>query len=357
MFTQAALLAITALAPLVNAHGYMNAIVVAGKKYDGPVPNNGGGQQFVIREVNTVDPVKGSDNPGLSCGSGASPAALVADAAPGDVVGFEWANGEGGPWVHNTGPVMTYMASCGSGSCTSFDSSQAEWFKIDEKGRKDDGTWFMSNYNDHPDAQLEVTLPTNLPAGEYLVRHELIGLHNALSQGGAEFYPSCAQLRLSAPTKADAKLPSGNEVVTFPGGYSDTDPGILVPDVYNPGASYTFPGPNVVNDSENAPGSSGSDGSSGSSDPTGSDAAAPGTPTSSDSSPAPSETAGSGSGSGCGNRSRKMKRVVKRFIRQEVRKVASKAKRSAEKPAQQAVNVKRHQPRTNSRVMRGLDLN
>jgi hypothetical protein len=357
MFTQAALLALASLAPLVKAHGTMSRIVIDGTEYKGPLPNSNDGQQYAIREVNTVDPVKGTDNGFLSCGSGAQPAALVADANPGSEVGFGWINGEQGPWVHNTGPVLTYMASCGSGSCTTFDSANAEWFKIDQKGRHDgNGAWFMSDYNQDVNSLLSVTLPTNLPAGEYLLRHELIGMHNGLSEGGAEFYPACAQIRLSASSRADAKVPSGSDVVTFPGGYAPLDPGITDPEIYNPGSEYVFPGPPVVNDSE---GASGSD--TGSTDPVGSDASNPGTPTSSDNA-APTETAGSGSGCG-GNSSRKMKkRVVKRIIRQEVRKLASKAKRSSgAKPAQVQAAVKRdvHHPvrNTNSRVMRGLNLN
>lgn len=88
----------------------------------------------------------------------------------------------------------------------------------------------------------ELTLPENLAPGGYLLRHEIIALQLATSAGGAEFYPSCTQLLIGG---------SGNgtpaSTVSFPGAYSDTDPGILDPDVYNPGSKYTFPGPPVSN--------------------------------------------------------------------------------------------------------------
>jgi len=340
MFTQTALIALAALTPLVNAHGWMHRVVIDGTEYAGPTPNADPGQS-AIRQVNSVEPVKGTDNNFLGCGQNAQPAPVVADANPGSEVGFGWVNGENGPWVHNTGPVLTYMASCGSGSCTQFDSTQAEWFKIDEKGRHDtDSNWFMSDYNSNRDALLSATIPTNLPAGEYLIRHELLALHNGQAEGGAEFYPACIQVRLSAPTRADAKLPTGSDIVTFPGGYSATDPGIWDQDVFTPSVPYQFPGPNVVSDAAT--------GGDTNVDPTGSNAADPGTPTSSEAA-VPTTTSGSGCG---GSSSRKVKRVVKRVIRQA-------AKRSAAKQVQvQAQAAKRDvHRRTNSRVMRGLNLN
>jgi hypothetical protein len=68
-----------------------------------------------------------------------------------------------------------------------------------------------------------VTLPKDLAPGDYLVRHELISLQNAQSPGGAEFYASCTQVRVggSGSTKLDSST-----LVSFPGAYSPTDPGI-----------------------------------------------------------------------------------------------------------------------------------
>ncbi|KAG5349691.1 hypothetical protein C0989_002370, partial [Termitomyces sp. Mn162] len=36
------------------------------------------------------------------------------------------------------------------------------------------------------------------------------------------------------------------ELVSFPGVYSDSDPGIFDPDVFDSGSSYTFPGPPIA---------------------------------------------------------------------------------------------------------------
>ena len=40
-----------------------------------------------------------------------------------------------------------------------------------------------------------VTIPSDLAPGQYLIRHEIIALHLATQLGGAEFYPSCTQVR------------------------------------------------------------------------------------------------------------------------------------------------------------------
>jgi hypothetical protein len=83
-----------------------------------------------------------------------------------------------------------------------------------------------------------LAVPTQVEPGDYLVRHEIISLQN----GDAEFYPSCTQIRVGG-----SQTGTPNQTVSFPGAYSDTDPGIDDPNVYNPGSRYVFPGPPVSN--------------------------------------------------------------------------------------------------------------
>lgn len=116
---------------------------------------------------------------------------------------------------------MNYMASCGSNDCSSFDASKAQWFKIEEAGIGSNGQWAQASIM--AGQPFSLTLPQNLKSGGYLLRHEIISLQIAQSAGGAEFYPSCSQLLIGG---------NGNGVpdqtVSFPGAYSDTDPGLLV---------------------------------------------------------------------------------------------------------------------------------
>jgi hypothetical protein len=356
MFARSALFTLATVLPLVAAHGGLNFAVIDGTRYPAPNPNGDSGQ-FAIRGINDINPVKGTSNPDMLCGHGAHPAALVADASPGSKVEFSWKNGEGGTWVHNTGPVITYMASCGDSGCANFDGTGAEFFKIGELGRKPDGdgrTWFMNDLTTGPEATLSVTLPTDLPAGEYLVRHELIAMQLGMSPGGAEFYPACLQIRLAAPSRSGSALPSGDQVVNFPGGYSDEDPGILDTHVYDgPSYEYIFPGPALVSAvTSPAP-----------SDPSSSDVPANPAPTPS------SDITSSGSisstplpaapqpTSGCGNpNKRKVKRVVKRVVRRQGPLIQKRSTVKREEVKRE--EVKRDVPIPHnvvrSRVMRGV---
>ncbi|KAG8840477.1 hypothetical protein FRC20_004531, partial [Serendipita sp. 405] len=52
-------LALASFVPLAAAHGTMSAVVIDGKRYDGPLPApDEPGKDFAIRQVNSVNPVK-----------------------------------------------------------------------------------------------------------------------------------------------------------------------------------------------------------------------------------------------------------------------------------------------------------
>lgn len=86
---------------------------------------------------------------------------------------------------------------------------------------------------------MDVKIPSNLAAGDYLLRAEAIALHAAGSVGGAQFYMTCYQLTV---TGGGSLVPSG---VSFPGAYKATDPGIEI-NIYQKLSSYVAPGPAVI---------------------------------------------------------------------------------------------------------------
>jgi len=226
----------------VAAHGYVSEIAIDGTWYAGNLPNNYKGPS-PIRLIDDIGPVKGASNPDLNCGLGAALAEMVVPANPGSTVSILWSGGDGtSNWPHNTGPLMTYMASCGDTPCNQFNGSDAQWFKIDQLGKKPDGsTWYQADISTSRDAY-DVTIPQSIAPGGYLIRHEIIALHLAVSLGGAEFYPMCIQVQIGG---------NGNGVpqstVSFPGAYNDNDPGIFDPSIYDPGSNYTFPGGPISN--------------------------------------------------------------------------------------------------------------
>ncbi|KAK0200098.1 glycoside hydrolase family 61 protein [Desarmillaria ectypa] len=227
-------------ASYVAAHGYVQKVTIDGTEYTGPAVASGS-TDGITRQVSTQDPIKGATNSDLTCGPGALAATQVANVNPGSTLSFLWTGASGSPWPHNVGPMMTYMTNCGDSSCADFDPTGAEWFKIEESG-KTGGTWAQAALM--TGATADVTIPSNLAAGNYLIRHEIIALHNAQAEGGAEFYASCTQLKVGG---SGTGTPSNNDLVKLPGAYSDTDRGILI-DVYTDSTSdsYTFPGPAVV---------------------------------------------------------------------------------------------------------------
>ncbi|KAF9813963.1 hypothetical protein IEO21_05399 [Rhodonia placenta] len=223
----------------VLAHGFLSQVVIDGTRYSGNIPGKYEGAS-PIRMISTIDPVLGLTNSNLNCGQDAQLADIVASASPGSNVTFQWTGGaDGGEhWPHETGPLMTYMASCGSTSCAQFNGSSANWFKIDELGQMSNGSWYQLDIMNGD--SYTITLPKSIKAGGYLIRHEIISLQQAVNEGGAEFYPSCTQVQIGG-SGTDAP----DITVTFPGGYNET--GTYVPDIYDPGFQYVFPGPPISN--------------------------------------------------------------------------------------------------------------
>jgi hypothetical protein len=238
-------LSLFAAAPLAAAHGRGRILSVNGKVDSAPVfppqPQNG-----TIRLVSSPTPNYGASNPALTCGPSSQPAPDIFNVSAGDTVNIAWLGDDDSPWPHNTGPMMTYMTEC-NGSCTDFDPTSAQWFKIQEIGQDPDtpGQWAQARLM-QPNAFASVQLPTNLASGQYLVRHEIIALHiTSEGPGHAEYYPVCGQLSVAG--SPDGVVPDGPRV-THPGAYSDTDPSIFTQQAFDPDfiANYKFPGPAIA---------------------------------------------------------------------------------------------------------------
>ncbi|KAF8642784.1 hypothetical protein AX16_009417 [Volvariella volvacea WC 439] len=234
-----------------SAHGFVASITVDGNKHKGPQPGSYN-TRSVIRAIDNFNPVHGVSNPALNCGPEARPAEDMADANPGSRVAIDW-----GKWPHNTGPIITYLTSCGDTSCANFSSEGVQWFKIHQDGRKDGGGWLQADLMIGGLAQFNI--PQNLARGYYLIRHEIIALHQAENEGMAEFYPSCAQIRVGGNRTG---RPRPEDTVTFPGGYYSSHPGLYMPQgkAYS-NEPYQFPGPPIATLVESDQNDSGSENS------------------------------------------------------------------------------------------------
>ncbi len=74
----------------------------------------------------------------------------------------------------------------------------------------------------YKDLQWTSTIPASLPAGNYLIRHELLALHQANTP---QFYPECAQIVV---TGGGNKSPTGSYLTPIPAYASPNDPGVNV---------------------------------------------------------------------------------------------------------------------------------
>jgi hypothetical protein len=73
------------------------------------------------------------------------------------------------------------MAKCPSSGCNSWDGAGKVWFKIDQEGlvsgTQNAGKWAGDTILDT--LNWTTTIPASLAAGDYLIRHELIAVHQA----------------------------------------------------------------------------------------------------------------------------------------------------------------------------------
>lgn len=133
----------------VSAHGYVQAINVAGTYYDGydPLsdpyksdpPTVAGWTASNTNEGFVAPDSYASDD--IICHVDAKPAGGYATAKAGDKIQLYWTE-----WTpSHKGPVLDYLARCADDDCVNVDKTALEFFKIDAVGLVDDsdlpGTW------------------------------------------------------------------------------------------------------------------------------------------------------------------------------------------------------------------------
>ncbi|KAJ1769081.1 hypothetical protein LPJ74_004315, partial [Coemansia sp. RSA 1843] len=131
------------------------------------------------------------------------------------------------------GPCMVYMAPLSS------EGNGNVWFKIYEDGYDTNSKAWCSIKLIDSWGMLDVAIPKNIPNGDYLVRAEVLALHQTRVIGDTQFYPNCMVVTVS--NGAASSLPKGYSI---PGIYGYNDPGIYFARSDNP-ANYVVPGPPV----------------------------------------------------------------------------------------------------------------
>jgi cellulase len=195
------------------------------------------------------NPISSVTSNDIRCNAGTKPVTGKCSVAAGGTVTVEMhqqandrncaVDGIGG---NHWGPVMAYLTKVGDSSTA---DGSTGWFKIFQDGWAknpsgwggDDDWWGVKDLNKCC-GRMNVKIPSDIPAGDYLLRAEVIALHSAGGQGGAQPYVTCFQLTVTGGGSASPAT------VSFPGAYKATDPGILV-NIHSQMSGYTVPGPAV----------------------------------------------------------------------------------------------------------------
>ncbi|KAJ1901377.1 hypothetical protein LPJ66_000838 [Kickxella alabastrina] len=238
-FTFSSALALFAgLASVANAHTYLSKLNIAGTQYDEgvcirPYPSN---RNFPVKDPSSSD---------MTCGVGglSSTAAKTCPVAAGSKITVEWHHDNASDSddvidITHMGPCLVYMAPLSS------NGKGDVWFKVFEDGYDASSNQWCVNKIRANHGKLDITIPSDIKAGDYLLRTEVIALHESdtdyasNSARGSQYYPNCAQVSV---TGSGAAVPVGHAI---PGIYKTNSPGIIF-DLYSSYNSYPIPGPAV----------------------------------------------------------------------------------------------------------------
>jgi len=179
-------------------------------------------------------PIENVNDPGLACGRDAKAPALKAVARAGAKVTVQWS----GIVRTHYGPSMTYLAYLPEPNAK---PQNLSFFKISERGYDPQEKLWANEQLIKADRKDTFQLPSDIKPGMYVLRTELVSLHYA-ARSGAQFYAHCFNVDVQGSGSA---TPEG---VTFPGGYSKSDPSLAFK-LYkddkseNGWESYKVPGP------------------------------------------------------------------------------------------------------------------
>ncbi|EGS23404.1 uncharacterized protein CTHT_0000930 [Thermochaetoides thermophila DSM 1495] len=236
---------LVALATSASAHAIFQRVSVNGVDQ---------GQLVGIRAPSSNFPIENVNHPDFACNTNiVFKDNNVIKIPAGARVGAWWGHEIGGAAGPNDpdhpiakshkGPIQVYLAKVDNAATAS--DKNLQWFKIAERGLNN-GVWavdeMIANNGWH-----YFDMPQCIAPGHYLMRVELLALHNAFAPGGSQFYMECAQIEVTG-----SGTHTGSDFVSFPGAYSATHPGITI-NIYdnfgqptNGGRPYEIPGPRPI---------------------------------------------------------------------------------------------------------------
>lgn len=232
-FSQKLIAAVAALPAMTSAHYFWPQLIVNGETSE---------QWEYVRETSqgyepqyTPDILTSND---LRCNTDSLAAAAntkVASVAAGDTVSFVT---DYGAKVQHPGPLTFWMSQAPGGDVTTYDGS-GDWFKIGVVGYDTPFDSTGTNWRAYDEGTFNVSIPTTVPNGQYLLRIEHIGLHRPSTR---EMFFNCAQIEV---TGSSATAVPG-ETAKIPGIYSESDEWVSTWSMYSSPSSFPYSGPATV---------------------------------------------------------------------------------------------------------------
>lgn len=188
-----------AAAKLIAAHTTFQSFEGEEHHYAVQTPSNG------------KNPIYDVTSDAMICNGGSAISGEFVSVKAGSSIGLQWHHNDGASTEGDAdepiasshkGPVMVYIAKAeGNGV-------GPVWTKIYEDGLTN-GVWGVDNFISSG-GLITVDIP-DLVDGNYLIRPEMIGLHEASRDQGAQFYNGCGQIKV---TGGSTELPSSGTDMT-----------------------------------------------------------------------------------------------------------------------------------------------
>lgn len=242
----AAAMAVASFFSAVEGHGFVNGAKVNGvwtagsdplwwyaQQNNQPLPVTSG-WRALNQDIGFVEPAN-MGTTDIACHKSAKTNTGFIDVAAGSTITLfwnTWPEGHKGPIINYLAPVSEF-ASATAGSLSFTKIGQGALITGGSNSKWVTDTMIASNFS------TPVTIPAKLKPGNYVLRHEIIALHAAGSDNGAQMYPQCLNLKVSG--SGTVSLPSGVAATQL---YKRNDAGIIF-NLYQDIKSYPIPGPTL----------------------------------------------------------------------------------------------------------------